>query len=168
MRIYYVVLFIIVAIVAFLMTKSVREESQKKYDERQLTEQMKGYKYGFFSVLLFLIVYAVIGNMTDMSWFTPDAVAITGIGIGVAVFAAYSIWKGAYFNSQMKSQKNVCWLFGIVGIMNAWLATTKILSGQMIEEGELTGAYMNLVIGVLFLVIFLVSCVKELKDRKEE
>ncbi|MGN0351480.1 MAG: hypothetical protein ACI4ES_07485 [Roseburia sp.] len=169
MKFYYIITFIFVAIVAYIITKSVREESQKRLDERQRTEQLKGYRFGFFSILLFLVIYALIGSVMDLSWFTPEAVTMTGIVVGASAFGGYSILKGAYFlGRDKKSNRNLYWLFGIVGIMNLWLATSKILAGQMVVEGELASNYINLLTGILFMVVFVTSCIKDLKDRKEE
>lgn len=168
MVLYYIAFLVIIFMIAFLVTKAIKEEGEKQFDERQKFEQMKGYKYGFFSMIGFLTLYALLGSVENLTWITAEAVGVTGIACGALTFSGYSIWKDVYSTRTKRESKNMGWLFAVVGIMNLWLATTRMIEGEMIVDGKLSGSYLNLVIGVLFVVLFLLISIRDLKDRKKD
>lgn len=162
---YYIVLFVIVFAAAYLSAKTAREDAKEKFDVRQVENQMKGYRLGFLAMVFLMGLYAVVESVTDLPWFTPEALAVTVIAVGVSFFASYCIATGAYERREKTNIRNMCCLFAVVGVMNLWLATTRMMSGEMIVDGKLAGAYLNLVGGIVFLVISIAMAVRAGKLR---
>ena len=158
-----------ILIVALILVAARKENAAvHKYDERQIAVQGKAYKYGFFTmavyyILLFTSMEAHIEIPCENS-----LLVFMGFGVGVVVFAAYSIMKDAYFRLD-ENKGMLIIMFTLLAILNLVAGIAKLVRGSAITEGRLTfiGA-SNLVCGILLVFLLAVIMIKRFKDKEEE
>ncbi len=143
------------------------DETKNQFDERQELVRGKGFKYGFFTVMISNTVLLFF-DILEVPLFSNMEVAMTAsIVVGVAVFASYCIWNDGYF-ALNENRKSLLIMFGLIGLMNIVIGIRNLIAGVVIENGALTFPSTNLFCALLFLVIFVVLLLKHIKDGKEE
>lgn len=143
------------------------DETKNQFDERQELVRGKGFKYGFFTLMLSNAVLLFL-KVLEVPLFGNMEVAMTAsIVVGVAVFASYCIWNDGYF-ALNENRKSLLIMFGLIGALNIVISMANLMAGEVIENGALTFRSANLFCALLFLVIFVVLLLKHIKDRKEE
>ena len=153
-----VVVGLVIAAVLMTFTKKNRKE-KFTYDERQKIARGEGYKYAFFTLVIYNAVYGII----DMSLEKPWAESMTGVMIGIClavlVHVVYCIWHECYF-SMNEEPKRVLILFGIISVINVIIAVMQGRNGELIENGMLTNSCANLIVAIMFGVILIALAVK--------
>lgn len=162
----FVVGLLLVAVVMFIFNRKAHTDGARKpkFDERQELIRGRGYKYAFFTLLVYLVAYGAIGY----AWFAPLAGAFLGVVIGVAVYAGYTIWHDAYFALNEKRRMYIL-LDALIFVINAAAGVSNVLQGRVVENGVVTGGgSINLMCAGLFLVVLAALLVKEIASRREE
>lgn len=158
---------IIVGIIAVALIKIGKKRREGVYrcvfDERQVAARGKAYKYGFFAVLIYLLLYGLIQDITKIYWGKGFVGSALGICIGVGVYAVVSIWNDAYFSLQ-ENPKQYVLLFALVMVLNLLIGIRQVQENM----GDISYGYINLFIGVLLTVILVTMGAKALKDRREQ
>ena len=153
-----VVVGLVIAAVLMTFTKKNRKE-KFTYDERQKIARGEGYKYAFFTLVIYNAVYGII----DMSLEKPWAESMTGVMIGIClavlVHVVYCIWHECYF-SMNEEPKRVLIFFGIISVINVIIAVMQGRNGELIENGMLTNSCANLIVAIMFGVILIALAVK--------
>ena len=72
-----------------------------KYDERQLLARGKAYRAGFFTVLIYELLYA-FGDLMELRWTVPFTGVMIGLFLGIAVFGVVAICQDAYLSLNEK------------------------------------------------------------------
>lgn len=139
-----------------------------KYDERQELVRGRGFKYGFFTLLICNGLIALLkGAGVDLYAETEVAVGINCF-IGIGVYAAYCIWNEGYFGLN-NNKKGLMIAFAVIAAVNLFNSAVFIVKGAMIQNGKLTLYSFNLFCGLLFVVIFVTMLLKKIcKDREDE
>ena len=158
---------LVVGILLFFKKKGGRKKCE--FDERQELIRGKGFKIGFFSMVICNTIVgcysmAVEKPMVDM--FTSSVFSIL---IGGGVFAVYCIWKDAYF-SLNENRKKMLILFAGIAICNFSVLIPEYASGDsvLMEDGVLQPGAINIMCGILYVVIFVTFLAKEIVERKEK
>lgn len=142
---------IVVAVILMRMTKT-DGSSKCRFDERQELIRGRGFKYAFFTVIIYEALYAgADAAFTEKKVDTITGV-VFGIMLGVGVYAVYCIWHEGYF-ALNENPKRVLIAFTVIAAANFLIAAANIIDGVMVENGMLTFRSMNLFCGILFLVI---------------
>lgn len=142
-----------------------------RYDERQEKVRGRGFKYGFFALLIYNCVVALIIVVVDScegKRYVDDAtLMLFGILFGVFIYASYCIWNEAYF-SLNENRGRVFIAFAVIALVNFIIAAVNIMNGTMMKNGVLTFQCMNLLCGIMLVLIILEQAVKSLCDKEEE
>lgn len=156
-------------IVVIIILKLTKEDGSVKckYDERQQLVRGRGFKYGFFVLLIYDFVYGIAGFAAERRYLDDGAAMILGICAGVLVYASYCIWNDGYF-SLNENPRKVLIAFVFIGIFNLLLGIRQIKAGALIVKGMLTFRCVNLLCGAMFLVLFLVIFAKWICNKREE
>ena len=157
---------LVVAVAMYFFGRHAHTDGARKpkFDERQELIRGRGYKYAFFCLLAYLVVYGAAGYLV----MEPVAGAFLGIMVGVAVYAGYTIWNDAYFAMNEKRRMYIG-LFAVITVINAVAGISNCVQGRVIQDGRLSGGgSVNLMCAVLFLVIMVMLLVKEIAARREE
>ncbi|MBO5371355.1 MAG: hypothetical protein J6A75_01405 [Lachnospiraceae bacterium] len=154
--------------IAFFMKFTKKDGSMKcRFDERQNIIRGKGYKYAFFTLLIYNALDILSGSILAM-YFEREVITFFGIILAVVVYAAYAIWNEGYF-SLNENPKRVMILFGVVSVINLASGITSIAEGSIIEAGKVTFRAMNLLCGLMMLFILGVLAVKNIsRNRAQE
>lgn len=155
---------VVVGVIILLIVCVVKKKKLGtcEFDERQQFARGKAYKYGFFTLLIYLFLYGVLHDITEY-YFGKNLVGISlGICIGVTVFAVVSIWNNAYFSMQ-ENPKRFVLLFALIGILNLGIGISHILHpDELVDYG-----YINLFIGVMTLVILAALGLRAQRNKQE-
>ncbi len=156
---------LVVAILLAITKKG--DETKNQFDERQELVRGRGFKYGFFTIMIVNAVMLFM-NVLEIPLFSQLEVAMTAsIVVGVSVFASYCIWNDGYF-ALNENRKSLMIMFGIIGGMNIIISIANLTAGVIIQNGALTFRSTNIFCAILFIVIFVVLLIKHIKDGKEE
>ena len=133
-----------------------------KYDERQLQARGDGFKYGFFTMIIFNGLLSLLYIADIEIPVEKEVLLILGVLIGTCVYAVYCIHKEAYISlNENASRLKICFI--LTGLLNLIIGLKHCFSGDIIENGILTFRSINLLCGIflLFITVFLSVRVKE-------
>ena len=151
-----------VGIVALLFKLKVMDLT---FDERQERARGQAYKYGFWTLVVCLLLYGfsdmVLGRWCDV---------ITGVMLCLAgalvVFASVCIVKDAYLSLKEKPRK-IMTLLAVVSVLNLAIGVMNWKNGRVVENGILTYGAVNGICGVITLTILVVYVVNYLLAKRE-
>ncbi len=158
------VLGILIIVVLLIFTKK-NHSLRGKYDERQLIAQGKGYKYAFFTMLIYFSGLVVL-DLTET--FAVNAILLLpGVLLGVIVYVNYAIFSDAYF--ALNEAANRCFVIFIIA------AAMNLLSGiiQIVDDIKLNNPIdevnlYSIFVGVTVLEVLIVLVIKKVIDRKAD
>ncbi len=151
----------------FLVVTKKGDSTKTIYDERQQAVRGKGFRNGFFTMLGYEGLIALLGLLEIPIPADIEIIVITGALIGIGVYAVYCIWNDGYFALNEK-RNSILVFFGIIGLINIALAIVHIMSNHLFQNGNLTFRGLNLLCGILVIVVFLTLLIKKVRDEKEE
>lgn len=158
-----------ILLAALLKRKTRMDNSKKyKYDERQEVVRGKGFKYGFFTILI-CNGLAVCMKIAEVPLFNELGLPIIiGSFMGIGVWVVYCIWNEGYF-ALNENKGRIMILFVSAAIMNFCVGASALVHGTVIQDGKLTYQSINFLCGLLFIIIFLTMFLKKVyKDGKDE
>ncbi len=160
---------LIAAVLIKLFFKKFHTDGKKdRYDERQQMLIGKGYKYGFYGILIYNGLYAVLGSWLNSSLFSPGVSAFINVSVGLIVFAAYCVWNGAYFAMNFNAKRYMILLI-VIAVINYIVGFLSIARGvPMVENGVLTISASNLMCAGLMTAILLIVLIRRLVPIKDD
>lgn len=155
-------------LVIIFMLKITKKDGKMKceYDERQAVLRGNGYKYGFFTIAIFNIIYWLVSMCLPVLPVDVGTAMVLSALIGVGVQVTYCIWHDCYF-SLNENRRRVMVAFVFIGAVNIVLGLNNLLSGQAIENGVMNYRCVNLFCGLLFVEIFAVLLLKHLYSGRD-
>lgn len=143
------------------------DKAKCKFDERQELVRGRGFKYGFFTMMISSGILIAL-NALEVTLFDNSKVAmLLSIVLGVSVFASYCIWNDGYF-ALNENRGKLLVILGFCGLLNTAVSISNIIHGNILENGALTFSSGNLFIAIIFVAIFIVMLLKHIKDGKED
>ena len=164
----FLILFAVCVMIILLIALSKERRLQSpQYDERQELERGRGFRYGFFTMLIFN------GGVLCFDWtgIIPGSnqmiLYASGLFAGLLVYAVYCIWHESYFALNQRTNVVISF-FTFIGLFNLVIAITTIARGTMMENGRFSTTFLNLECAVLFLILMVTMLIKKLRDRKAD
>lgn len=156
-----------IVLVCFIL-KWIRGDgsSKCKFDERQERVRGTGFKYAFFTLLIYDGVYALTGMLLEKMPFDNTTGMFIGICTSVFVYAAYCIWHDGYLALNEKPVR-VMVAFTLIGIFNLFIGIRNMIAGEMLVDGQMTFHSTNLLCALLFIAIGVIYLLKWMKDIRE-
>lgn len=136
------------------------------FDERQELERGRGFKYGFFTLLLYNLLYGVTMIDESSAWCEPFVGYFIGACLGLAVFGVYCIWKEAYA-SLSQTPIAVYTILGFSAATQILLGLTNMEQDRLIEDGKLTVRSANLFLGVVCALFWITYFIRNHMNREE-
>lgn len=140
------------------------------YDERQQLVRYRGYKYGFFVIVIFLVCVCLIEGITNRHFIDTDAVTIIGICVSVGVHVTYCIWNEGYF--PVKNNRKAFIIFIIMALatvtLSIFFSIEAVKEGNIVVDGVITGYCGNIACAFLFTFICIVALTKFAIEKKED
>ena len=161
---------IAVAVAFLLILKKLlwkkRTKAQREYDERQQQALGRAYKYGYYTLLLYLGAAALFDLMTGIRWCSLYTGAFLGVLLSVAVFGLVGIANDAYFPFRDNPKRYIA-LFAALGAMNVALGVVHWCdAGTFLEDGVLSHSAINPLAGVLLLALAAAMLIKVRRDKR--
>ena len=163
-----VVVGLVIAAIGMTFTKKNRKE-KFVYDERQTAARGTAYKYAFFTLMIYNVIFACVDIALEKPWAEPMAAEMIGICLALIVLVVYCIWHDCYF-SMNEEPKKVLIFFGIVFVLNAIIGVIAGVNGYLIEGGMLTNQSANVIAAIMFGAVFAALAIRTAtnKDDGEE
>ena len=155
-----------VMIAAWVLSRKAMKKNSE-YDEMQLKIRAKGYQIGFFTALILMMIVILLCEMNWLTAVTPGFAVYAALIVSVIVFVVYCILHDAFisFRGDGKSQ---IWIFGIVALVEGFVAIRELSDGNLLESGKLgfsSGA--PILMFVCFLAVLITLIIKLIRNRKE-
>ena len=157
---------LVAVLVLWLTARKAKSKGPAKYDERQQIARAKAYSVGFFTILFYCVLYALV-SAAGVKW-CQDAVGMfIGCFVGITAFVISAIRHDAYFgiNEDIKTMMRLgtvivifCYIGGFIQIFN----------GEMVEDGLLNGNVISLAVGTMWLVIMVAYKLHKRKSEEPE
>lgn len=155
------------ALVAVLLRYMNTDHKMKtQYDEMQQNIRNKGYKYGFYTLL---IAEALLCVVTTAFTIPAEGIVIhfVPIFLGVVVQSSYSIWNGAEvgLNTNMKRYIIIAVIASLINFLAFFMAWR---SGSLFSDGVLQAPFVNLLCALMFGILGVVGLVRKAAKPEEE
>lgn len=163
------IVFVVSLVLIMVILKTTKKDGsiKCKYDERQDLVRGRGFKYAFFTLLIYNFVVPMF-EICDVE-LPADSTALFMIGaiIGLLVYVIYAIWNEAYF-SLNENPKKVMIAFAFIGVFNLMLGVMRMVDGTFLTDGKLTFHSINFLLGIVFVIIFITLAAKQICNKREE
>ena len=141
--------------------------ARTEYDERQKIARGVGYKYGYYTLLIYMAVIVALDCLEVPLPFSNIIMSFTGIVISGLVLSWYCIKHDAYWGLNSNIVFYTRFLIGLGGL-NLIYGIIEMIRGRMIVDGILQDTFINFEAGILIAGIGIMLLIKNRKDRKEE
>ena len=151
-----------VGIIALLFKLKVMDLT---FDERQERARGQAYKYGFWTLVVCLLLYG-FSDMVLGRWCDVITGVMLCVAVAMVVFASVCIVKDAYLSLKEKPRQ-VMTLLTVISILNLGIGFMNWKHGQVVKDGVLSYSAVNGICGVMILTILVVYVVNYLLAKRE-
>lgn len=161
-----VVLAVVALVVMICRKKGSMRFGKCEYDERQMLARGKAFRAGFFTILIYEAVYAMV-DVAGIKWCANVTGIMLGLMLGITVFAIVAISKDAYMSmNERPTGWMIIWCV-VIGL-NLVCGLRQALEGELIRDGMLTEEWMNWMCAGMFIAILISQLVHNRKLKREE
>lgn len=157
---------ILLLVIYGMAQKKGKKKGWCDFDERQLWARGRAFQYGFLTLVIYDILYGVIYMEDAPTWCDNFFGNFIGVALAITVFGTCAIWNDAFMNLNQRPLV-VCIFFGGIGLLNLVGACRYIMEGELIVDGKIGMGGINLSCGIVLLLLTIMFCVKQLRDRRE-
>lgn len=158
----------VLLIIVLMAITQTGDSMRQNYDERQELLRGRGFKYGFYAMLILNLVMFTLETAEVYLPMSAGYAPFLSALIGVGVYAVYCIWNDAYVALNQKAA-TMAMIFLVMGAMNLLMGINALVKGTAIQNNQLTFRSMNLLCGIEMLVVCGALILKKVcKDREEE
>lgn len=143
--------------------KEVRKMND--YDERQILARGRAFMWGFFSLMICLMVYG-LADMLIEPWCDTLTGCIICICVSLIVFAVICIRQDAFAGIGQNRKRNLTVLL-VLTVANLLFGASHIIDGDMLEDGLLCFRSVSLIVGATTGLVLLVYWLHGLRGRGE-
>ena len=154
-----------ILVVVFLKFANKDNKAKTEYDERQKVIRGKGYMAGFYTLVVLLAI-ETIWSIAGYEFPLPSyLVYFSSIIIGITVMCAYDIWNGVYWGMNNDPKRYaIVFIFAIIlNLIPVFGAMRK--GGIDFSDPISTLPMLNVIVLIMFVVIFAVMLIRKLFDR---
>lgn len=156
--------------IGLLMLKNSKKDgkfTKSRFDERQELVRVRGYKYAFFTLIYYNVLFAIVDELAEKRFMDYSIELFIGVCISITVYASYCIWNEGYFALNDRPKYSLTSLV-ILGVCNIVLSINQLEEGKCVRDGRLTFNAVSLVIGIMMIVTVIVIIAKMISNKKEE
>ena len=156
----------LVLVAVLLRYMNTDHRMKTKYDEMQQAIRSKGYKYGFYTVLIAEALLCVVSSAVTIPA-EPIVIHFFPIFAGVVVQSSYSIWNGAEvgLNTNMKRYLVLAVFASLINFLAFFMAWR---SGSLVTDGVVQAPFVNLLCALMFGILGVVGLVRKAVKAEEE
>lgn len=157
-----------VGLIVLLLKASKEDRSIRcRYDERQELVRGKGFKLGFFFLVIYNFLYMLFGDIAETAASRPIILA-TGMFFAIIVYVSYAIWHDGYV-ALNENPGRVVAVLASVSVLNFAVGVRNVLHYDLSQE-ELMDGKLNLLCGGMALAVLILLLAKRWikKDKGQE
>ena len=139
--------------------------NRDEYDERQVLARGRAFMWGFFTLMICLMVYGMLDMLIDR-WCDTLTGCIICICVAL-VFASICIKQDAFAGIGKNRKRNLTVLL-VLTLANMFFGVENITGGDVVRDGLLTFRSVSLIVGATTGVVLLIYWLHGLRDRGEE
>ena len=156
-------------IVVFVLKYINRDNKLKTdYDERQKAVRGRSYMFGFYATMITCCIMLVLDTADEgiihvlgmNAFFLP-------ILIGIVVQFSHAIFNDSYVGLNNNMTRFMC-VMSFISIFNIVFGIIPIVKEGLIKDGKLCPSFINLEVGVMFIIICIEMVIKKVIDKKAE
>lgn len=140
--------------------------NRDEYDERQVLARGRAFMWGFFTLMICLMVYGMLDMLIDR-WCDTLTGCIICICVALLVFASICIKQDAFAGIGKNRKRNLTVLL-VLTLANMFFGVENITGGDVVRDGLLTFRSVSLIVGATTGVVLLIYWLHGLRDRGEE
>ena len=140
--------------------------NRDEYDERQVLARGRAFMWGFFTLMICLMVYGMLDMLIDR-WCDTLTGCIIRICVALLVFASICIKQDAFAGIGKNRKRNLTVLL-VLTLANMFFGVENITGGDVVRDGLLTFRSVSLIVGATTGVVLLIYWLHGLRDRGEE
>lgn len=127
-----------------------------EYDERQILARGKAYKYGFYTMMISILLNGMIVACVQ-DWCTILVFVMVCISVSVVVFVGICIFEDAYFRLSDKPKASivtliVTGLLNVIGFIDAYKQNTLFDENGKFDNVNIIGAILLFVLVLMLLI----------------
>jgi len=157
---------LLLAIILLKVTKT-NNSIKCEYDERQEAERGRGFKYGFFTAIIYNCIAALLLELEIELPMDTTTTFFVGIIVAASVMVTHQIFHDCYF-SLNEDRKKVMAVLSFAAIINLISAYNNYRMGELFKDGKLCFQSLNLICFAICIYVALIVLVKMLIDKREE
>lgn len=161
-----VVVGVLFAVLLWWLFRKTIKKGPVKYDERQLVARGKAYRTGFFTILVYCVVYSAVSSF-GVIWCLDSVGMFIGCLVGVTAFAVSAIRNDAYFGLN-EDRKALMRLGAVIIVVCLLSGVMSIVKGSLVEDGRLTGNVLSIVVAVMWAVIMTAQTIHSRRAGEQE
>lgn len=135
------------------------------YDERQILARGRAFMWGFFSLMICLMVYGLTDMLIEL-WCDTLTGCIICICVSLIVFAVICIRQDAFAGIGQKRKRNLTVLL-VLTAANLLFGVSHIIDGDLLRDGLLSFRSVSLIVGATTGIVLLVYWLHGLRERGE-
>lgn len=153
--------------VAISIISNKNKKIKTEYDERQEAIRGRGFKYAFFTACGLLLALYIIDLSETALPMGYGLICFSVIIISGLVLSIYAIIKDAYWGSNSNRKRFTC-AMGVITLINIVASIVYFKEGMLIKDGILTDSFANVECALIFIILFVVSLIKNLVNKSDE
>ena len=139
--------------------------NRDEYDERQVLARGRAFMWGFFTLMICLMVYGMLDMLIDR-WCDTLTGCIICICVALLVFASICIKQDAFAGIGRNRKRNQTVLL-VLTLVNLMFGVSHVIDGALLRDGVLCFRSVNLIVGVTTGLVLLVYWLHGLRERGE-
>ena len=140
--------------------------NRDEYDERQVLARGRAFMWGFFTLMICLMVYGMLDMLIDR-WCDTLTGCIICICAALLVFASICIKQDAFAGIGRNRKRNQTVLL-VLTLANLFFGARSLMEGDVVVDGLLTFRSVSLIVGAMMGVVLLMYWLHGLRDRGAE
>ena len=140
--------------------------NRDEYDERQVLARGRAFMWGFFTLMICLMVYGMLDMLIDR-WCDTLTGCIICICAALLVFASICIKQDAFAGIGRNRKRNLTVLL-VLTLANLFFGARNLMEGDIVVDGLLTFRSVSLIVGAMTGVVLLMYWLHGLRDRGAE
>ena len=156
-------------VLLYFLKRKRDKEGTVVYDERQLIARGRGFQYAYMILIALLMLYAGFEEQTER-FVSPGVIPIAILLLSGLILFGYCLFHDAYWSFRgEKKEKRVLILWFVMALLSFAQSLSRILGGGFRINGRYSApALLPLLLGIFFLGMLLLQCIKYVMNRREE
>ncbi len=157
-----------ILLVVFILAASTKNgKIRRDYDERQQLVRGRGFKYGFFTMMICNGLFALLFICIEKPIIDAAFAMTISIMLASAVYVSYCIWNEGYF-SLNENPKQLVAFFLFLEVFNVLAFIGNAVRGNVMKDGVVTYSALNLPCAVMIAVVLIVLLLKRISRNRED